>query len=202
MMKIYKRKTNGGDRSEENMKNTVDSVVEGKMGYLLAAKTFSVPKTTLERKVKVVRDSFYQNVLNSPKLKVQLGPKNSVFSADEEEELCSYILDMEKNFYGLMIKDLRGLIYKLAVKNNKPHPFYENNQLAGKDWVQNFLKRHPKLSIRQPESTSAAHAAGFNKQSVNQYFNLLGNIYDEHQLTPDRAYNCDETGISIVAKSK
>jgi hypothetical protein len=30
----------------------------------------------------------------------------------------------------------------------------------------------------------------------------LGNIYDEHKLAPDRIYNCDETGISIVPKTK
>jgi hypothetical protein len=37
------------------MKNAVDAGIEEKMGYMLAAKTFSVPQTTLERKVKLVR---------------------------------------------------------------------------------------------------------------------------------------------------
>lgn len=31
------------------MKDAVKNVVEGKMGYKLAAKSFSVPQTTLER---------------------------------------------------------------------------------------------------------------------------------------------------------
>lgn len=73
---------------------------------------------------------------------------------------------------------------------------------AGKDWVQGFLSRHPELSIRKPESTSAARAAGFNKQAVEQFFNFLGNVYDEHKLSPDRIYNCDETGVSVVPKTK
>lgn len=32
--------------------------------------------------------------------------------------------------------------------------------------------------------------------------NSLDGIYDEHQLTADRVYNCDETGVSIVPKTK
>lgn len=54
-----------------------------------------------------------------------------------------------------------------------------------------ILSTHPELLIRTPESTSAARAAGFNKQDVSQFFNFLGNIYDEHKLSLDRIYNCD-----------
>lgn len=182
MVKTYKRKTNRGDWSEENMKNAVKSVIEGKMGYYRAAKTYGVPQTTLERKVKKVRENKNENDSGTIKMKVKLGPKLSVFTFDEEKELCDYILDMESRLYGLTTKDLRGLVYRLAIKNNKPHPFNNEKKEAGKDWVQSFLKRHPELSIRQPESTSAARAAGFNKQAVEQFFNFLGNIYDEHQL--------------------
>lgn len=136
------------------------------------------------------------------KFKVPLGPKEQVFTDNEEEELCKYIIDMASRLYGLTMKDLRGLVYRLAVKNNKRHPFNNEKEEAGKDWALGFLKRHPELSIRQPESTSAARAAGFNKQVVDQFFNFLGNVYDEHHLTPDRIYNCDETGISVVPKTK
>ncbi|CAK1600155.1 unnamed protein product [Parnassius mnemosyne] len=73
---------------------------------------------------------------------------------------------------------------------------------ASKDWVQGFLSRHPELSIQKPKNTSAARAAGFNKQAVEQFFNFLGNVYDEHKLSPDRIYNCDETGVSVVPKTK
>ncbi|CAK1582112.1 unnamed protein product [Parnassius mnemosyne] len=176
------------------MKDAVKNVVEGKIGYKLAAKSFSVPQTTLE--------SLDKNDPITVKFKVPLGPKEKVFTDNEEEELCKYIIDMESRLYGLTMKDLRGLVYRLAVKNNKRHPFKNEKEEAGKDWALGFLKRHPELSIRQPESTSSARAAGFNKQVVDQFFNFLGNVYDEHHLTPDRIYNCDETGISVVPKTK
>ncbi|XP_050684750.1 uncharacterized protein LOC126979466 [Leptidea sinapis] len=109
---------------------------------------------------------------------------------------------MESRLYGLTTKDLRVLAYTLAVKNGKKHMFNCDKGVAGKDWLHGFLSRHPELSIRKPESTSAARAAGFNKQAVEQFFNILGNVYDEHKLPPDRIYNCDEIGISVVPKTR
>lgn len=43
---------------------------------------------------------------------------------------------------------------------------------------------------------------GFNKVAVNKFYQLLGDIYDKYELTPDKIYNCDETGISVVSKTK
>lgn len=43
---------------------------------------------------------------------------------------------------------------------------------------------------------------GFNKVAVDKFYTLLRNEYDEYKLTPDRIYNCDETGISCVSKNK
>ncbi|GBP39102.1 hypothetical protein EVAR_27463_1 [Eumeta japonica] len=174
MVKTYKKKTNRGDWTQESMEKAVDAVIEGKMGYMLAAKTFSVPQTTLEIKVKASRENLAAS--SSASIKVPLGPKRPIFTEDEEKELCSYIIDMESRLYGLTTKDLKALAYNLAVKNNKPHPFNVQKQEAGKDWVQGFLNRHPELSIRKPESTSAARAAS-----------AINNEIDRRPTTPQQS---------------
>ncbi|KAF5275646.1 hypothetical protein FQA39_LY06758 [Lamprigera yunnana] len=51
----YKRTTDRGSWSEESMREAVQMVLDGKMGYYKAAKQFDVPQTTLERKVKAAR---------------------------------------------------------------------------------------------------------------------------------------------------
>ncbi|CAI6356809.1 unnamed protein product [Macrosiphum euphorbiae] len=43
---------------------------------------------------------------------------------------------------------------------------------------------------------------GFNKRVVDDFFQLLGGLMDQYKFKPDRIYNCDETGISSVPKSK
>lgn len=156
-----------------------------------------MPRTTLQRRI-----NFARKYPDTPQLiKVPLGPKTTVFTVDEENELATYIVDMESRLFGLTTRDVKMLAYQLAIRN-KAHPFKEEMSMAGRDWLSGFLKRHPQLTIRKPESTSAARAAGFNKVVVADFYKLLGKLYDEHKFAGNRIYNCDETGISVVPKSR
>ena len=69
-------------------------------------------------------------------------------------------------------------------------------EAAGKDWLQCWIKRHRQFSLR--ENTSAARASGFNKVSVETYFNLLDSLLEKYKFPPSRIYNVDETGITTV----
>ena len=60
------------------------------------------------------------------------------------------------------------------------------------------MSRHPELSLRQPEATSAARAQCFNRQSINRFFDLLTALVEEHNFPPDKIYNVDETGMTTV----
>lgn len=64
----------------------------------------------------------------------------------------------------------------------------------------NFMKRHPNLSLRTPEATSAARAMGFNKAVVQNFFELLISIIETHNITGDRIFNVDETGLTVNPK--
>ncbi|KAF9413680.1 hypothetical protein HW555_008126, partial [Spodoptera exigua] len=191
MVRDYKRRTNRGGWSEEQMKLAIQAVLDGKNGYKSASKTYNVPQTTLERKVNQARKRD-NNILN---VKVPLGPITTVFSEEEEQILVTYLKEMEGRLFGLSTSELQKLAYELAVRNNKQHKFNELKEKAGKDWLRGFLHRHPDLSLRKPENTSAA-------LSVGKYFELLGKALDDNPFTPDRIYNCDETGISVVPKSR
>ncbi|XP_059061706.1 tigger transposable element-derived protein 6-like [Achroia grisella] len=179
----------------ENMKQPIDAVLSKTAGYRKAAHLYSVPQTTLKRHVAKIRKGELS-------LDSTLGNFKPVFSEKEEEELVSYIIEMEKRLFGLTTIVLRKLAYQLAEKNGKTHKFNHDKKIAGVDWLKGFLKRHSDLSIRKPEATSAARAMGFNKVAVGKSYSLLGEIYDKYNLTPDRIFNCDETGISCVSKTK
>lgn len=57
MGRKYTRKTKRQSWSEESMKIAVSEVIGGTMGYMKAAKTYCVPQTTLEARVKKARIS-------------------------------------------------------------------------------------------------------------------------------------------------
>lgn len=61
------------------------------------------------------------------------------------------------------------------------------------------MARHKNtLSILKPSATSIARVNGLNKQAVDRFFNLLEAEYKKHNYPPDRVYNVDESGLSLV----
>lgn len=156
------------------------------MSVKSAAIMYHIPRITLARWIAC------------PLKKRGLGSRKAVFTVDQETELVQHLLDLESRFYGVTLQDMQKLAYELAVKNNLPHPFNHKRQMAGRNWVDGFLKRNPILSFRKPEATSAARARGFNKPSVSAFFDLLRDTLERKQFAPSRIFNADETGMTTV----
>lgn len=176
------------------MELAVDAVIKNKMGYKKASTSYSVPRATLQRYVK----KKLQN--ESAVVDKSVGKIRPVFTADQELEIVSQLIEMQRRLFGVTMKELRQFVFQLAVKNNCKHPFNTKTQMAGEDWAYHFMQRHPEISLRKPEATSGARAMGFNKVAVTAFFELLTKTVDEYKLTGDRIYNCDETGITVNPK--
>ncbi|CAH1965849.1 unnamed protein product [Acanthoscelides obtectus] len=124
--------------------------------------------------------------------------KQGFLLKEQEEELVAHILNMESRMYGLTTKDVRSIAYQLAEKNNIVHPFSKVTCLAGKDWLIGFRKRPLQISLRSPESTSAARARAFDRPVETKCFMLLTSVYEKIQFQAHRIYNVDETSLSTV----
>lgn len=190
MPRKYVRKTNRQNWNPESMRGALEEVKNG-LPYKTASKMFNVPLMSLKRRAKGT------NVIAKNESKI-LGSKVGVFSPEQENELVTHILDFETRMYGFTTRDLRRLAYQLAEKNNIPHKFSHEHQAAGKEWLYGFQKRHPEISLRCPEATSAARARAFNKPAVTKFFQLLKEVLNRHTFPPHRIYNVDETSISTV----
>lgn len=181
-----------GKWSETDMHLAISAFKNGDMGLNQCAKIYGVPKATLKRHLD--GKNTYANEEH------KFFGKGTTFSPEMETELASHILKFEECMFGLTIKDVRELAFEFADKNDIAHSFDKEKRMAGKKWFYSFMRRHPTLSLRQPESTSLARAKGFNRESVKEFFKLLKETVDKNNISASRIYNVDESGYTTVQK--
>ena len=178
--------------TEENMNNAIEAYRSKKYGFNECCRRFNIPKPTFKRHL----EGTLKRSLSSKK-------RNGTFTTlpeDVEFQLVEHIIRLESSFFGLSIRDIRSLAYQIAEKNNLQHKFNRTMQLAGKKWFYAFLKRHPKISVRQPENTSINRAKGFNREAVSLFFDLLETIVRSNGIDASRIFNMDESGFTTVQK--
>lgn len=156
------------------------------------SETYSIPKPTIlrhiKKKNKIAVDS-----------KIQKG-RPVIFDVETESELAEHILYLETHMFGLTVSDIRRLAFQIAEIHNIQNNFNKEKCMAGKAWFYKFMKKHPQLSVRQPENTSLNRIKGFNRENVFHFFDLLEKIVDENGIEPSNIFNVDESGFSTVQK--
>lgn len=185
MPRVYKRKSNRQTWTSTQLAAARHEVDCGMSVNATAAK-YQIPRATLIRRIA------------APEMAMRMGPKETIFSKEQEQELVQHLLTLENRFYGISRKDIQKLAFELAEKNSIMHPFNKSKRMAGRDWLFGFLKRNPEITFRKPEATSAARARGFNKPAVHAFFDVLENTLKDKRFSPSQIYNADETGISTV----
>lgn len=131
------RKTQIGLHTQENMKNTLDLIIEEHKSIRSVAKLKGIPFTTLRR--------YYKKYTNSNEIPEKLTPHyvcRQIFSDEQEETLVKYITNCCQMFYGLTLLEVRKLAYEMAIINkieNIPANWHEK-YMAGIYWLYHFRK--------------------------------------------------------------
>lgn len=179
-----------GAWSEEDMERAISAYRNGEMGFNNCCRQYGIPKPTLKRH------------LDGKNVKANYGIKamgcHTALPPDVELQLVDHIKKLEASLFGLTITDVRRLAFQIAERNEIPHSFNVEKQIAGKKWYYGFMDRHKNLSFREPQATSLARAKGFCKENVNGFFEILKNTVDENKIDATNIYNVDETGVSTV----
>lgn len=125
-----------------------------------------------------------------------------IFTTLEEQQLAEYAVAACKLHFGLSTKKLRRLAYQFAVSLDKPiHDSWSLHSMASEDWYLGFMSRNQQLSLRKPENTSIARIKAVNKENVLMFFDNYRKVSFDHNISSDRIYNFDETGVNTVMDS-
>ncbi|XP_043212121.1 uncharacterized protein LOC122378365 [Amphibalanus amphitrite] len=184
------RRSSRGAYGQERLQNALQDLRDG-VSVRSTANRWGIPAKTLRRH----RDG----KVRSPG-QIHLGRFSCEFSPEQEELLVEKIQFMEKVLYGLTTFDLRRIAFQFAERLGIKHRFSRDSKMAGKEWLNAFLKRHPGLAIRKPEPTSLARAVGFNRPQVDRFYALYRELLDKNSYGPLQVWNADETGVSVVQK--
>lgn len=203
MVRTYKRKRNTPEVSEEEIQKAIEAV-QGGMSLRVAADLFDMHYSALFYRVKKAKSvNPNENEANRPAKK----PYNSkytsqqVFTADQETMLSSYLIKCSALNYGLTYRQVRQLAHDYAERLNTMPNSWKVNKIAGIDWVQSFMKRHPQLTLRKPENTSLARSTAFNITNVTEFFDNYERALRSGVFQAEHIYNIDETGVSTVVQA-
>jgi hypothetical protein len=64
-------------------------------------------------------------------------------------------------------------LFTYCEKNNIPNPFVKEKVMAGRTWVEGFLRRNPMIASRKAQNLNPGRAQHLNSFIVNDYFAKL-----------------------------
>ena len=114
----------------------------------------------------------------------------------------SYAIKIARMLYGLPTIAFRKMVLKYAEAVGSPSipDVWWKEGMATREWYYGFMFRHPKLVLKTPEGMSIARATGFNRVTVDIFFDAYMEAVERHNFLPARIFNLDESGLSTVMK--
>lgn len=184
--------------SENVMFQAVNSVLVNGLSIREVSRQTGINRTTLGRYIQKKKEK-------KSDVEMRYTPNYGVrkfFSNEQETVLAKYIKNCSNMSFGFGTISVRKLAFQFAERNKISIPIsWKNNQVAGRDWLREFLKRQH-LSIRKPEACSLSRMTSFNPHNVNNFFQNLEKTLIEYPTINDsqgfRIFNLDETGTTTV----
>jgi hypothetical protein len=94
-------------------------------------------------------------------------------------------------------------VQKIVISEKRETPFKEGR--PDDKWYSSFRKRHPNLTLREPEALTKSRAI-ITEEYIRKWFRELNDFIAEHNLQevvkdPRRVLNGDETSFFYVPKN-
>lgn len=178
------------------LEEALKKVADKSLTVYAASKKYDIPERTLSYRLRIKQ--------KNEELK-KTGPDN-VLTELEEKQLAEWLIVSSELgdprtkddliHAAAQIRNLRRSSSSREFKNGSPTVF----------WVKSFLKRHPQISLRTPESLTRA-AAVVPASRITRFFESFKAFLEKENLLhvlarPDAFYNLDETNFELNPEVK
>lgn len=154
-----------------------------------ASKIYQVPRTTLRHKIRG----------EAPVTTEHVG-RESVLGSRVEAILVDWLLETCRMGFPITKDILFNSVKKFVETENLETPF--TNNTPGRKWFENFMKRHPALSMKKAEYLSKTRAA-VTEQYIRNWFSEVQILLEDNVDVledPQRVFNMDETAVYLAPK--
>ena len=169
--------------ADNDMVSAMDAVKSGHFTITAAATQFSVPRKTLDDRIKG---------------RVTHGGVSTALTSIEEDSLVSYLIYMANRGFPLSRTMVKAFAWSIAKRCGTCDRF--NTEYGpGEKWWTLFKQRHPQLALRRSDTLERSRADALNPTIVNEYYDLLYTVLDDNGLlnSPRQFFNCDETFVPL-----
>jgi hypothetical protein len=144
------------------------------------ARRFNVPRSTLSTRLNGIQHRAISRA-NSHKL-----------TDTEEESLQKWIFSMDARGSAprpSMVQEMANVLLS--------HRGINPSSTVGKNWVTNYIKRHPNLSSRFSRRYNYERAKCEDPKIIGEWFTLVQKTILQYGIDNDDIYNFDETGFAM-----
>ena len=121
-----------------------------------------------------------------------------ILSNAEERTLVRWITHLTKT--GFPASPTLAIQMAEEVRRNRfslTHAITSYPRPIGKSWLDRFRTRHPEIKGAWTRKIESARHKALSREVVTMWFEAVTQLRLEHQYTPDRIYNMDESGFAV-----
>jgi hypothetical protein len=109
---------------------------------------------------KVPRGTLRVYLVENTKRKSKLW-KKAVLSSQQEKKLFKRIMRLAQTGYPVTLRILRMCLFTYCEKNNITNPFVKEKVMAGRTWIEGFLRRNPMIASRKAQNLNPVKSPAF-----------------------------------------
>lgn len=162
--------------TDEQLSQAIDAIENG-MRIQTASDLYRIPTSSL-------RDHLYG---------ITQGRKRGgkcVLTPQEEQLVVEWICRLQEFGHPVNMAALRMKVAEIC--QGRETPFIDG--IPGRGWLRWWRRRHPELALRVAQGLETSRARGLCQENVQSFYHNLSHLYDTNSYSPDRIWNCDETG--------